>query len=313
MESMLTGKKIFLTGGTGFFGKCLLDFFMSQPLEVVVLSRNPFSFLQENPQYTTIDHFSFIEGDVRDFVFPDGTFDYVIHAATPISSDQLDIDSPEMYSIIVDGTKRVIKFARQANVERLLYVSSGAVYGKQPSDLTHIPEAHPCSPINAYGHGKLASEKLCFQSEIPSIAARCFAFVGPHLPLNAHFAIGNFIGNCLRNEPIVINGDGTPLRSYMYESDLVEWLLTIMLKGTSGEAYNIGSEVDISIAELAEFVRCCAGTKNSISILQKVDINLPPVRYIPSIQKAEEELELVLKTNLKHAVVSTLAWYKKYN
>ncbi|MEI7851284.1 MAG: NAD(P)-dependent oxidoreductase, partial [Kiritimatiellales bacterium] len=248
-------KRIFLTGGTGLFGKWLLDRFQGLEAEVVVLSRAPDQFLRQFPMFGKNPNVTFVRGDVRDFEFPAGQFDYVIHAATE-ASEKLERENPaEMYFVIVDGTRRVIEFSKQAGIKRLLYVSSGAVYGVQPPELSYVPETFPCNPVTAYGKGKLKAEQLCLESGLETVIARPFAFVGPWLPLDAHFAIGNFIGNCLRNEPIEIKGDGTPMRSYMYGSDLAEWLLTILLKGHSGEAYNVGSEEAISISDLAQLIR----------------------------------------------------------
>jgi len=227
----LSNKRIFLTGGTGFFGKWLLDHFHPSAAreapflrgsdrrerqrletEVVVLSRNPAQFLRDFPRFgpersergsvlagqrpkgvATNENITFVRGDVRDFSFPSGHFDYVIHAATE-ASVKLDQENPdEMFSVIVDGTRRVLEFSKQAGVQRLLYVSSGAVYGVQPPELSHIPETFPCNPVTAYGKGKLKAEQMCLESGIETVIARCFAFVGPWLPLDTYFAIGNFI------------------------------------------------------------------------------------------------------------------------
>ena len=300
-------KRIFLTGGTGLFGKWLLDFLQALEVKVVILSRNPAQF----PALVNNSNITFIKGDVRDFEFPAGSFDYVIHAATE-ASVKLDQENPdEMYSVIVDGTRRVLDFSKQAGAKRLLYVSSGAVYGVQPPELSRLPESFPCNPVTAYGKGKLKAEQLCLESGVETVIARCFAFVGPWLPLDTHFAIGNFIGNCLRNEPIEIKGDGTPLRSYMYGSDLAEWMLAILLRGESARAYNVGSDEAISIFDLAQLVRNCAGTQNEIIVNgKKVDGTLP-ARYVPSVGRAKKELALCQRRSLSEAVKQTLDWHRK--
>lgn len=302
-------KRIFLTGGTGFFGKWLMERLQSLEADVVVLSRNPLQF----PLLVKKSQVTFVQGDVRDFEFPAGSFDYVIHAATEASA-KLDLENPdEMVSVIVDGTRRVLEFSKQADIKRLLYVGTGAVYGIQPPELSHIPETFPCNPVTAYGKGKLAAEQLCLASGVETVIARPFAFVGPWLPLDAHFAIGNFIRNCLRNESIEIKGDGTPLRSYMYGSDLAEWLLTILLRGEPSRAYNVGSDEAISIFDLAHLVRDCAGTKNEIIVHGQKVYGTLPARYVPSVDRAVKELSLCQRVSLSDAIRQTIGWYRAEN
>lgn len=306
LQSTLYEKRIFLTGGTGLFGKWLLDYFKDLNMEVVVLSRNPEHFVNEFPVYERCPHISFVKGDVRDFIFPDGAFDYVIHAATPVTSDDLGLDDPEVYSIIVEGTQRVLEFAEQAGVERFLNVSSGAVYGVQPSEVEAISEEHVCKPVNAYGRGKLEAERLCYESSVSCVSARCFSFVGPGMPLDAHFAIGNFIGNALRGEPIVIEGDGTPLRTYLYSEDLVEGLLILMLKGQSGEVYNVGGEKPVSIAEVAELVREVAGIESKVIVAKDPVLGALPSSYVPCIDKIRGIIDVRKQVALEDAVYQIL-------
>lgn len=203
-----------MTGGTGFFDKGLLDRCRTFNAEWVVLSRNPHAFLPSFPTIRIPSKVTFIPGDIRDFKFPGGPFDYVIHAATEACTQLERENLDEFYSVIVEGSRRVLEFSKQAGIRRLLYVSSGGVYGIQPPELSHLPETFPCNPVTVYGKGKWQAEQLCLESGIETVIARGFAFVGPWLPLDAHFAIGNFIGNGLRNEPIQVHGDGTPMRSY---------------------------------------------------------------------------------------------------
>lgn len=308
--SELSKKRIFLTGGTGLFGKWLLEHFNALDADVVVLSRNPAQFIAQFPMFGKNPNITFVQGDVRDFSFPSCPFDYVIHAATEASA-RLERENPEeMYSVIVDGTRRVLEFSKQGGVKRLLYVSSGAVYGVQPSELSHIPETFPCNPVAVYGKGKLKAEQLGLESGIETVIARPFAFTGPWLPLDAHFAVGNFIGNCLRNEPIEIKGDGTPLRSYMYGSDLAEWLLTILLRGEPGRIYNVGSDEAISISDLARLIRECAGTQNEMIVHGKKNKETLPSRYIPSVARVKKELAVFQRCSLTEAIRRTVEWHR---
>jgi nucleoside-diphosphate-sugar epimerase len=316
----LNGHRIFLTGGTGFFGKWLLHCFLglrnAQDLDVsmTVLSSDPKGFLDSCPEFVDQPGLDFIAGDVRSFTPPAGrTFDFVIHGATAASAKLDQEDPEEMYSVITDGTRHLLEFARRCEARRLLYISSGAVYGTQPPVLSHIPETYEGVPTTAYGRGKKASEQLCLDASagrFECVIARPFAFVGPYLPLDTHFAIGNFIRDCLENRPIVIRGDGTPLRSYLYAADLAEWLWTLLLRGEHGRAYNIGSEDAISIHDLACLVRECAGTQNEILVQEQSKAGVLPARYVPSVARVRQELGLSPRYSLSDAIRRTIAWHR---
>jgi nucleoside-diphosphate-sugar epimerase len=317
---LLRGHRIFLTGGTGFFGKWLLYSFMSirkafgLDIEMTVLTRDSRSFFLSNPEFKGVPGLAFINGDVRSFDIPPHTFNSIIHAATPASAS-MDRDHPdEMYSIIVDGTRHILDMARQCETTRLLYISSGAVYGPQPSDLNLLPESYEGEPATAYGRGKKESEHLCqkmAEGRFVCTIARPFAFVGPYLPLDTHFAVGNFILDCLENRPVVIQGDGTPLRSYLYAADLAVWLWTILLQGQHARAYNVGSDEAISIHNLATLVRACTGSKNDIIVQTPKKTGVPPSRYVPSIERARTELKLVPMCPLDKAILKTFQWHLK--
>ncbi|MEI6647977.1 MAG: NAD(P)-dependent oxidoreductase [bacterium] len=315
---VLLNKHIFLTGGTGFFGKSILQWLIdseeivNETFSLTVLSRNPFLFLASYPQFSLLKNLSFIQGDVRTFDFPKEKFDVIIHVATPASATLEQQNPEEMRSIVVDGTRHVLDFAKQCECKRFLMTSSGAVYGVQPPELTHIPETFPCNPVTAYGKGKFEAEQMCIEvGEKQGFAAlllRCFAFVGPYLPLDEHFAIGNFMSDCLHNRPIIINGDGTPLRSYLYATDLVEWLWTILLRGEHGKAYNVGSDDAISISDLAHLVRQCAGTDNEIIVKGEKIEGALPARYVPSVDRAKKELGLSQHVALVDAIRRTIEY-----
>jgi dTDP-glucose 4,6-dehydratase len=129
------------------------------------------------------------------------------------------------------------------------------------------------------------------------------------LDLDLHYAVGNFIGDCLKNRPIIIKSDGTPLRSYLYAADLAEWLWTILLCGTHARPYNVGSAEAITIRDLAYRVRDCAGTSNPVEILGATIPGARPERYVPSIERASSELNLKPRYSLDEAIHRTLAWH----
>jgi len=319
----LRGRRLFLTGGTGFFGHWLLETFahanttLGLGAEAVVLTRDPAAFLRRAPHLADRADLAFVAGDVRDFAFPPGRFSHVIHAATPASA-QLNADNPaEMLAIIVDGTRRVLAFAEQAGVESLLLTSSGAIYGPQPPELTHIPEDYagapdPLLPGSAYGEGKRLAEHLCAvhatRHGYAFKTARCFAFVGPHLPLEAHFAIGNFLRDALAGRPIRVGGDGTPYRSYLYAADLAVWLWTILFAAPTHRAYNVGSDEAVSIADLAQMIAASRTPSLPVEIARPAPPGAPPARYVPAVERARRELALSVRIPLAESLARTLGW-----
>jgi len=295
--------RIFVTGATGFFGVWLLETFayanaaLNLGASLVGLSRDPAAFYAKVPHLAGESSIMLHRGDVRDFEFPEGAFTHVIHAGTTSSGP---VPPAEMLDTIIRGTQRTLDFAVFSGVKRFLFVSSGAVYGKQPTEITHIPETcsgapDPMDPNSAYGEGKRVGELLCSMAHqehgLETTIARCFAFVGPHLPLDAHFAIGNFIRDAMRGDPIQVK-DGTPYRSYLYAADLAVWLWTILFKGEVRRPYNVGSDQEITISDLAQTV--LTTMNGSIPPLSATTLNFksPASRYVPSVDRVQSELGL---------------------
>ncbi|HET6344811.1 MAG TPA: NAD-dependent epimerase/dehydratase family protein, partial [Myxococcota bacterium] len=221
----LRRRDVLITGGTGFFGKWLLESWVSAQERfglggtAWVVSRDPEAFLRVMPHLRGQASLRFVRGDVQGLALPpEARFSHVIHAATQASA-ALNQDAPlQMLDTIVAGTRRVLELARERGAEAFLLTSSGAVYGRQPADLHHIPETFtggpdPLDPGAAYGEGKRLAESLCAAfgraHGLACKIARCFAFVGPHLPLDTHFAAGNFLRDGQAGGPIRVGGDGT--------------------------------------------------------------------------------------------------------
>lgn len=322
----MRGGRLFVTGGTGFFGTWLLESFCRANSEfglgasATVLTRNPEAFVAKAPHLAADPAFRFHVGDVRSFGFPAGEFTHVIHAATPASATLNDQSPLVMLDTIVEGTRRTLDFAVEAGAGKFLLTSSGAVYGAQPPDLTHIPETYrggpdTMSPGSAYGEGKRVAELLCAiyhrQHGIQTKIARCFAFVGPHLPLDKHFAIGNFIRDQLRGEPLRIQGDGTPYRSYLYAADLAVWLWTILFRGPACTPFNVGSEDAHTIREVAEAVTAALGAPQPVAVSRAAPEGGPRQRYVPSTQATRALLGLGPGVPLPDAIRKTAAWYEE--
>ena len=263
-----------------------------------ILSRDPERFRRAEPALSRLPSVEFVAGDVRDFRFPEGRFDRILHAGNPAEA----MPPGAMRDVILKGTERVIEFARVCGAEKLLFVSSGAVYGVQPPELERMPETFPCNPATEYGVAKLEAEKMCLDSGIPVLLPRCFAFTGPHLRRDIHFAIGNFMRDALAGRPIVIRGDGTPYRSYLYADDLVEWLFAVLERGECGVPYNVGSDAAISIAALAQRVKAVLGSASPVVTEGVPEPGRRPPRYVPDVSRITSALGVAVKVGLDEAI-----------
>jgi len=312
--------KLLLTGGTGFFGKSLLRHWTSQaelglPVpQVCILSRSPEAFLNSCPEFRAQAWISFSQGDVlTPDSLPSGDFTHILHAATD-STMGPKLSPLERYHQIVDGTRNLLDYAVTHQVRRFLLTSSGGVYGPQPETMAQIPESYtgmpdPLQAQHAYSVAKRCAEHLCalYQDRygLETVVARCFAFVGRDLPLDVHFAIGNFILDALTQPDITVAGDGTPIRSYMDQRDLAHWLNKLLHSGQAGQAYNVGSDRAITIRDLAHLVRDTLAPKKSVRIIGQTSEHNFRNRYVPSVQKARSELGLGFDFSLEASIQET--------
>jgi len=321
----LKNKSIFITGGTGFFGewivRSLLHFNEKLDLNIKIglLTRNISKYiLNHSNLYWDNTNIDLFQGDISDFTFPEKKYDYIIHGASTSSIEKFNgAESISRFLILSDGTKHLLDYAVNCNVEKFLLISSGSVYGKQ--NVKKIDESYNCSlsttDVNScYGEGKRIAELLCsmyaqrYNFELKIM--RCFSFVGPYMPLDIHFAIGNFIKDAVYNKKITIKGDGNQIRSYMYMSDFIIWLWTIFFSGKSNVLYNVGSDESISMKDLALKI---VGMLNNVSleILDQVGICDTVDRYVPSIERAKKDLNLGITLDLSLALEKTISFVKR--
>jgi nucleoside-diphosphate-sugar epimerase len=321
----LAGARLFVTGGTGFVGTWLTESFLwanralSLGASAVLLTRDPERFAIKAPHLAEDPAISLLRGDVVDFEAPAGPFTHVIHAAAESGTQQNADDPLRMIDTVVLGTRRVLNAAQAWDAAGVLFASSGAVYGPQPADLARIPEEFLGGPDqlasgSAYAEAKRLAEVLCaahtVRHALPVKIARCFALIGPHIPLDAHFAAGNFVRDGLAGGPISVRGDGTPVRSYLYASDLTAWLWTILMRGKPGRAYNVGSESGFTIGELARTVAESFDPVPEVSVAAVPGANSAGAgnRYVPSTRRARVELGLIETVELREALRRTILW-----
>jgi dTDP-glucose 4,6-dehydratase len=307
----LSGARIFMTGGTGFIGRWMLEALARSGVdaEVTLLSRDPDSFAERVPHLAA--RFRLVPGDVTGFAAP-GDYTHVIHAATDASAALNASDPRRMFDTIVQGTRNALDLAT-ASEARFFFLSSGAVYGAQPQQVAHVAEdwrggPDPCDPLSAYGEGKRAAEMLCAiyarQFGLDIVNAGIFALLGPLLSLDIHFAAGNFIRDAMQGRTIRVVGSGEAIRSYLYAADLTVWLWTLLIAGKPGAVCNVGSEEAVSIADLARRTAALLGSPG-VEILGNPDPGWNPGRYVPSTARIRAELGVTATTSLDDAIRRT--------
>ena len=311
-------KKILITGGTGFFGMNLVKTFKylveneDLKCEIFILSRNAKDVKVKNRELNNLPYLHFTNHDISKPIILKNDIDFVIHCATSASKEINDNHFDEMSKTIINGTINILDFCVQKKA-KLLFISSGAVNGINESNTKINPTDYsPFNPLDGnytYHLGKIFAENLCFnyslKFNLEVKIARCFAFVGPFLPLNKHFAIGNFINSVLDKKQIIIKSKGASIRSYLYSADLVIWLLKTLVNGQNLKPYNIGSSEKISIFDLASLVSKF-GDKEVLVEGNKET----PTFYVPNIDETLHDLKISNFFDINTSISKTLKWYE---
>jgi nucleoside-diphosphate-sugar epimerase len=318
-------------------------------LRIDVLARHPERLAGIAPHLAAAPGIRLVRGDIRNGDLPDGAasviaasgetglhdgcpgdqlrdhrfdhYTHVIHAATETN---VALDNPPplaAFDASVTGTRHVLDLCEREAVSRFLLISSGAVYGRSHAMQRPVHEDDPLAPVRgdlagAYALGKAAAEFLAIAagnaSGFAAVAARCFSFVGPYQPFGSGFAAGNFIRDALESRSILIKGDGTPLRAYLYGADMAYWLWTMLLRGAHGEIYNVGGDQPVSMGELAsriarEVAAAVPVTEHPVVIAGR-PTGQPAELFVPDVRRAHERLGLAVVTPLDRAIRRTALW-----
>ncbi len=318
----LKDARLFITGGTGFIGRWMLealrdaDARLGLGVKATILSRDPSAFAAREPDLAAYPGFRLVQGDVASLVNDGAEYTHVVHAATDASAALVENDPLAMFDTVVSGTRCALDFAVASKAQRFFFLSSGAVYGAQPWDIEQVSEDYHGAPDtgshrNVYGEAKRAAEMLCTvyarQFGLDVVNARIFALLGPMLSLDIHFAAGNFISDAMAGRTVTVQSDGRAERSYLYAADLTAWLWKILLSAPAGEVYNVGSETNVSIGELARRTAQVLA-KGDHAVLGKPDPGWNPGRYVPSTAKIRAELGVKETVGLDEAIRRTAAW-----
>lgn len=315
-----------ITGSSGFVGTWLTLSYLEAKRdlnlqgEATLVARNPAAQAELLRTAGYDSGFRLVASDVRSLSpteLPSGA--RLIHAATPARASLNSNDPLEMLNIIIEGQRKILQISEERGFESCLFLSSGAVYGAQPQDVIGVGESYRGAPdvrdsASAYHEGKRVAELMgnlyAEHHGIRFVSARLFAFLAPFLPTNEHFAAGNFIGDAIAGRSISINSGGGSVRSYQYGTDMAVWLWALVARGTAGNAYNVGSEEEVSIAELAQKVANSAPSPVDVEI-KGSDTPANTSRYVPRTELIEREYQVENCVSLDDAIKRTIRWNEK--
>jgi dTDP-glucose 4,6-dehydratase len=322
--SLLVNKNVLVTGASGFVATWLVATWLESNTRfagsgrLILTCRNPEKLLTRHPRLAVNPMVEVRAADIRTLKKSwSDNIDLVLHAATA-ASESLNLSAPhEMMDVIVSGTRNVLTEFVTSDATKMVFLSSGAVYGESHKLTDGVREDCNFGPDlnnirNAYHEAKRLAELMvrvhCTKLGAQHVSLRLFTFLAPYLPLDVHFAAGNFLLNALRGEDIIVKSGGGSVRSYQYGSDLTKYIVCAMTRDLEHTSYNLGSPHKVSIRELAERIRDILNPGGKIRIVG-VDTSTNCTSYFPNVSRITSELGFEDGVRLEEAIIRTSAWH----
>jgi len=308
-------ERILITGGAGFLGSHLCDYFIRLGHEVICMDN-----LIKKENIENIAHlmgherFRFIKYDVTEYLHVEGKVDHILHFASLASpKDYLDypIQTLKVGSL---GTHKALGLAKEKRATFLL-ASTSEVYGdpqEHPQSESYAGNVNPIVPRGVYDEAKRFAEALTMAYHrthgLKTRIARIFNTYGPRMRLDDGRALPNFMVQALKGEELTIYGDGTQTRSFCYVDDLMEGIIKL-LYSQEVEPVNLGNPEEISILDFAKEILLLTGSKSSIGFYP-LPLNDPKVRR-PDITKAKKVLGWEPKVTLQEGLKKTVHYFRQ--
>ncbi len=261
-----------ISGASGNVGSFLIDVLMSHKelgIRIFAMGRNEAKAKERFANYWDDERFSFVAGDINKGLDIDGSFDFVIHAASNTHPKAYATDPIGTVTTNIIGTDNMLKFASDHGCRRFLFLSSVEVYGENRGDADYFDESYcgyiDCNTMRAgYPESKRAGEALCqayiSAKDMDIVIPRLSRTYGPTLLATDTKAISQFIHKGVAGEDIVLKSEGTQNYSYSYVADAVSGIMYCLMKGEKGQAYNIADPgSDITLKDLAGIIAEYAG------------------------------------------------------
>ena len=303
----LKGRNILVTGGAGFIGSNLVD--RLSPENNVIVLDNLFSGLPSNLERSK-DRITFVKGDILDkALLKDivAEVEFIFHLAAHVGNIRSIKDPYFDMDVNIRGMLNLLEACRNSNIKRLVYSSSGAIFGE--AKYLPIDEEHPLNPESPYAVSKLAAEKYCFAFHkvygVPTTTLRYFNVYGPKQDTSEYAnAISIFMRKIKDGEPLTIFGDGKQTRDFVFVEDVVNAnILAATHPAAVGEIFNIATGQENSIEQLTTIIRQISGRESPVIY---ADPRAGEVRHSrANIDKARKLLGYSPKTNLKEGLLLT--------